>query len=105
MATTSSSAGAAAFKALLVLVLFVLCLTAIMLLFEEYKSLFSHRVEDKRNCPLLNQFFIPTVAASVMPPIAVVLVFVEGRDLTGTPSFQWSIHDTISIQLITHQII
>jgi hypothetical protein len=41
-ATTASGAGAAAFTEFLVFALFVLCLTAIMLLAEEYESLFSH---------------------------------------------------------------
>ncbi len=59
-----------------------------MLLAGEYKSLFSHTEEDnKGNCPLLNQFLIPTVAASVMPPITVALAFVQGRDLTGALHF------------------
>ena len=52
--TTASSAGAAACTAFLALALFVLCLTAIMSLAEEYKSLFSRMEEDKCNCPLLN---------------------------------------------------
>ncbi len=82
-ATTASGAGAAAFTAFLGLVFFVLCLTAIMSLAEEYKSLFSRMKEDKCNCPLLNQFSIPTVAASVMPLVAMALDFMEGGDLTG----------------------
>jgi hypothetical protein len=60
-----------------------------MLLVEEYKSLFSCTEKDKGNCPLSNQFSIP-VAASVMPPVAVVLTFMEGRDLTGAGAFMIS---------------
>ncbi len=86
-ATTASGAGAAAFTAFLALVFFVLCLTAIMSLAEEYKSLFSHTEEDKGNCPLLNQFLIPTVAALVMPLVAMALDFMEGGDLTGAYHF------------------
>jgi hypothetical protein len=87
-ATTASGVGAAAFTVFLVLALFVLCLMAIMLLAEEYKSLFSHTEEDdKGNCPLSNQFLIPTVAASVMPLVAMVLAFVEGGDLMGAFHF------------------
>jgi hypothetical protein len=71
----------------LALALFVLCLTAIVLLTEEYKSLFSCTEEDKGNCPLLNQFLIPTVAALVMPPVAMALAFVKGGDLTGALHF------------------
>jgi hypothetical protein len=82
-ATTASGAGAAAFMAFLA----VLCLTAIMSLAEEYESLSSRTEEDKGNCPLLNQFLIPTVAASVMPPVTVELAFVEGGDLTGALHF------------------
>jgi hypothetical protein len=87
MATTASGAGAAAFMVFLALALFVLSLMVIMLLPEEYKSLFSCMEEDNGNCPLLNQFSIPSVAASVMPPVAVMLAFVEGRDLTDTLHF------------------
>jgi hypothetical protein len=83
-ATTANGTGAAAFKAFLVLALIVLCLTAIMSLAEEYKSLFPSTEEDKGNCPFLDQFLIPTVAASVMPLVAMVLAFMEGGDLTGS---------------------
>jgi hypothetical protein len=86
-ATTTSGAGAAAFTVFMALVFFVLCLTAIMSLAEEYKSLFSRTEEDKGNCPLLNQFSIPTMAASVMPLVAMALDFMEGGDLTGTHHF------------------
>jgi hypothetical protein len=86
-ATTDSGARAAAFTAFLVLATFVLCLTAIMLLAEEYQTLFSCTEEDKGDCPLLNQFLIPTVDASRMPPVAAALAFVEGGDLTGTLHF------------------
>jgi hypothetical protein len=58
-----------------------------MSLAEEYKSLFSHTEEDKGNCHLLNQFSIPTVAASLMPLVAMALAFMEGGDLTGTHHF------------------
>jgi hypothetical protein len=84
-ATTASGAGAAAFTAFLAF--FVLCLTAIMSLAEEYKSLLSHTEEDKGNCPLLNWFSIPTVAALVMPLVAMVLDFMEGGDLTCAHHF------------------
>ena len=60
---------------------------AIMLLAEEYKSLFCCTEEDKGNSPLSNQFLIPTVTASVMPLVAVALAFVEGGDLTGALHF------------------
>jgi hypothetical protein len=86
-ATTASGGGATAFTAFLVLAFFILCLTAIMPLAEEYKSLFSCREEDKGNCPLLNQFLIPTVAASVMPLVPMALDFMEGGDLTGAHYF------------------
>ncbi len=82
-ATTASGARAAAFTAFLG----VLSLMAIMSLTEEYESLSSHMEEDKGNCPLLNQFSIPTVAASVMPPVAMALACVEGRDFTGALHF------------------
>ncbi len=87
-ATTASGAGAAAFTAFLAF--FVLCLTAIMSLAEEYKSLLSHTEEDKGNCPLLNWFSIPTVAALVMPLVAMVLDFMEGGDLTCAHHFNWA---------------
>jgi hypothetical protein len=87
MATTAISTGAAAFMVILKLGLLVLCLMAIMLLAEEYKSLFSCTEEDKGNCLLLNQFSILTVAASVMPPVAMAPAFVEGRDLMGALHF------------------
>ncbi len=48
--TAASSAGAATFTAFLALVLFVLCLTAIIVLAEEYESFFSCTEEDKGNC-------------------------------------------------------
>jgi hypothetical protein len=102
MATMASGTRAAAFAAFLVLALFVLCLMASMLLAEEYKSLFFSTEEDKVNFPLLNQFLIP-VAALVMFPVAVG--FCGGQRSHGCPSFQWSIHDTISIRLISHHII
>jgi hypothetical protein len=86
-AITTSGAGAAAFTAFLALVFFVLCLTAIMSLAEEYKSLFSHTEEDKGHCPLLNQFLIPTVAAMVMPLVAIALDFMESGDLMGANHF------------------
>ncbi len=44
------------------------------------KSLSSHTEEDKGKHPILNQFLILTVAASVMPPVAMALAFVEGGD-------------------------
>jgi hypothetical protein len=52
MATTASSARAAAVIAFLALAHFVLCLTVIMLLAEEYESLFSRTEEDKGICSL-----------------------------------------------------
>ncbi len=58
-----------------------------MLLAEEYKSLLSRTEDDKGDCPLLNQFSIPTVATLVMPPVAMALAFVEGGDLTGALHF------------------
>jgi hypothetical protein len=73
-ATTASGTGADAFMVFLVLALFALCLMAIMLLVEEYESLFSHTDEDKGNFSLSNQFLIPTVAALVMHPVAVALL-------------------------------
>ncbi len=85
-ATTDSGAGAAAYMAFLE----VLCLTAIVSLAEEYKSLSSCREEDKGNCPLLNQFLIPTLAALVMPTVAMALAFVEDGDFTGTLHFNGS---------------
>ncbi len=47
----------------------------------------SRMEEDKGNHPLLNQFLIPTVAALVMPQVAMALTFVEGGDLTGILHF------------------
>jgi hypothetical protein len=82
-ATTANGAGAAAFTAFLA----VLCLMAFMSLAEEYESLSSCTEEDKGNCSLLNQFLIPTVAAFVMPLVAMALTFVEGRDFTGALHF------------------
>jgi hypothetical protein len=87
MATTASGAWAAAFTAFLALAIFILCFAAIMLLAEEYKSLSSRMEEDKGKCLLLNQLSIPTVAALVIPPVALVLAFVEGGDLTGILHF------------------
>jgi hypothetical protein len=86
-ATTASGSGAAAFMAFLV----VLCLMAIMSLAEEYESLSSCMEDDKGNCPLLNQFSIPTVAASVMSPVVVALAFVEGGDFMGALHFNGAI--------------
>ena len=43
--------------------------------------------EYNGDCPLSNQFLIPTVAASVMPPVAVTLDFVEGGDFMGALHF------------------
>jgi hypothetical protein len=62
-ASTTSGAGAATFTAFLA----VLYLMAIMSLAKEYKSLSSCTGEDKGDCPLSNQFLIPTMAALVMP--------------------------------------
>jgi hypothetical protein len=76
-----------AFTVFLLLGLFVLCLTAIMLLAEEYESLFYHTVEVKGNSPLSDQFLILPVTASVMPLVAVALAFVKGRDLAGVLHF------------------
>jgi hypothetical protein len=61
-------------------------LDGIILLAEKYKSLFSCTKEDKGDCALSNQFSIP-LAASVMPPVAVALTFMEDRGLTGTIHF------------------
>jgi hypothetical protein len=82
-ATTTSGTGAAAFTAFLA----VLCLTAIMSLAEEYKSLSSCTEEDKGDCCLLNQFLIPTVAALVMTPVAMALACMEGGNLMGALHF------------------
>jgi hypothetical protein len=87
-ATTTSGAGAAAFTAFLALSFFVLCLTAIVSLAEEYKSFFARTEEDKGNFPILNQFSVPSVAASVMPLIAMALDFMEGGDLTVAHHFK-----------------
>jgi hypothetical protein len=87
MATTASSAGATAFVAFLALARFILCLMAIVLLAEEYKSMFPYTEEDKGNCPVLNQFLIPTVAALVMTLVAMAFAFVEGEDITGALHF------------------
>jgi hypothetical protein len=86
-ATTDSSAGAATFMVFFALVFFVFCLTAIMLLAEEYKSLSSCTEEDKGNCPISKPVPIPTVAAMVMPLVAMTLAFMEGRDLMGALHF------------------
>jgi Mn2+/Fe2+ NRAMP family transporter len=83
VATTTSGTGADVFTVFLV----VLCLTAIMSLAEEYKSLSSRTEEDKGDCPLSNQFSITTVAALVMTPVAVALACVEGGDLRGALNF------------------
>jgi hypothetical protein len=72
---------------------------------KKYKSLFSCTEEDKGNCPLLNLFSIPTVAASLMPPVAMALAFVEGGDLTGAFHFNGAFMIPLSIWLITHHII
>jgi hypothetical protein len=86
-ATTASGAGAATFTVFLALAFFVLCLTAIMSPAEEFKGLFSRTEKDKGNCPLLNQFLIPTMDALVMPSVARALDFMEGGDLTGAHHF------------------
>ncbi len=86
-ATIASGAVAAVFAAFLALALFLFCLMAIMLLAKECKSLVSCTKEDKGNGPLSNQFLISTVAALVMPLVAVALAFVEGEDLTGALYF------------------
>jgi hypothetical protein len=62
-----------------------------MSLAEEYESLSPRTEEDKGKRPLLNQFSIPTVAALVMPPVAVALAFVEGRDFMGSLHFNGAI--------------
>jgi hypothetical protein len=67
--------------------IFVLCLTAVTSLNAEYKNLISHTEENKCNCPLSNQFLIPTEAASVMPPVTMALAFREGGYLTGALHF------------------
>jgi hypothetical protein len=103
-ATTASCTGAAAFRAFLVMAIFVLCLMAFMWLDEEYKSLFSCTEEDKVNCPLLNQFSIPTVVASVMSLVTVALAFVEGKDLMGTLYFNGAFMIPF-LYGITHHII
>jgi hypothetical protein len=87
-APTTRGTRAAAFTVFLALALFVLCLTAILLLAEEYKSLFSCTEKDKGDCPLSNQFMIPTVAALVMPLFTVALAFMEGGDLVGALHFK-----------------
>jgi hypothetical protein len=79
MATTTSGAGAAAFTAFLE----VMCLMAIMSLEE---PVLQHG-GGQGHCPLLNQFLISTAAALVMPPVAMVLAFAEGGDLTGALHF------------------
>ena len=74
---------------------------AIMLLAEEYENLFSNTEEYKGDCPLSNQFLIPAVALPVMPPVAVVLTFVEGRDLTGILHFNGAF--IISLPIILYR--
>jgi hypothetical protein len=86
-AITTSGAGAAAFMVFLVLVLFVLCLKGMMSLVEEYESLSFCMEEDKGDCLLLKQFSIFTVAALVVPPVAMTLTCVEGRDVMGALHF------------------
>lgn len=89
--STASSAGAAAFTAFSASALFVSCLTAVMSLAEEYESIFSRTVEDDYDCPLSNQFSIPAVAASVIPPVAVALAFSKGGDVTAALHFNGAI--------------
>jgi hypothetical protein len=103
-ATTASSTGAAVFTAFLALAIFVLCLTTIVLLAEEYKSLFSHTEKDKGNSLLSKPDPIPTVTALVLPPVAVALAFVEGRDLTGALHFNGAFMIPF-IWLINHHFI
>jgi hypothetical protein len=105
MATTASNAGAATFMSFLAMVLFVLCLMAIILLAKEYKSLFSHKEEDKGNCLLSKQVLDPYCGCLGDAPGCCGTCFCGGRRSRGRPSFQWSIHDTISIRLITHHCI
>ncbi len=57
--TTASGARAAAFMAFLALALFVLCLTVIMSLAEEYESLFTGTEEDKGNRSLSKSVLDP----------------------------------------------
>jgi hypothetical protein len=104
-ATTASGARAAALTVFLALALFVLCLTAIMLLAEEYKSLFSCMEEDKGNCPLSKPVLNPHCGCLGDAPGCHGARFCGGLRSHGRPSFQWSIHDFIFIQLITQHFI
>jgi hypothetical protein len=54
---------------------------------EEYESLSYCTEENKGNCPLSNHSSIPTMAASVIPPVAMALTFMDGGDLTGALHF------------------
>jgi hypothetical protein len=105
MATTACGARAAAFTVFLALVLFVLCLMAIMLLAEEYESLFSCMEEDKGNCSLLKPVLNPHCGCLGDAPGRHGARFYGERRSYTRPSFQWSIHVTISIRLITHHFI
>jgi hypothetical protein len=78
MATTASGARAATFTAFLVLALFVLCLTVIMLLAEEYESLFSRMEEDKDICPLSKPVLDPHCGCLGDDPICHGTHFHEG---------------------------
>jgi hypothetical protein len=86
-ATTASGAGAVAFTAFLVLALFILCLTAIMLLAEEYKSLFSCMEEDKGDCPLLKPVPDPHCGCLGDATGCCGTCFLGERDLTGNLHF------------------
>jgi hypothetical protein len=105
MDTTAIGAGAVIFTAFLVLAHFVLCLTAIMLLAEEYKSLFSHMEEDNGNSTLSKPVLNPHCGCLGDATGCCSARFCGGRRSHGHLSIQWSINDTISIRLITHHFI
>jgi hypothetical protein len=64
-----------------VLALFVLCLTVIMLLAEEYESLFSRTEEDKGYCPLSKLVLNPHCGCLGDAPFSVLLTFIEELSL------------------------
>ena len=85
--TASSSAGALAFDAFTASALVGSCIPSVMCLAEETESIFSSMNDDEDNCPVKTKYSPVSVAASMIPSVAIGLAYSKGGDLTEALHF------------------
>jgi len=85
--TASSSAGALAFDVFTASALVGSCIPSVMCLAEETESIFSSMNDDEDNCPVKTKYSPISVAAPMIPSVAIGLAYSKGGDLTEALHF------------------